>query len=210
MRRIFGSRDNTGANISTVRATLVTAGIPTAADPSSYLFHALNHHTDEISCAIGVASLGRLGQTIMRRLSFVSNVAAGLAENAKICQGYPVSPTDSPFVYPIIVDVERISCNKIEFAEAIQKEGIDLNPHYRFVVDEWPWVQPYLADGFKTENARSIRDRSFNLYLNETTARRKPTIQSRRSSKWSAGSASRTEGPRAAGSGAGPDRHRQK
>jgi hypothetical protein len=49
----------------------------------------------------------------------------------------------------------------------VQKEGIDLNPHYRFVVDEWPWVQPYLADGFKTENARSIRDRSFNLYLNE-------------------------------------------
>ena len=27
--------------------------------------------------------------------------------------------------------------------------------------------QPYLADGFKTENARSIRDRSFCLYLNE-------------------------------------------
>ena len=136
-------------------------------DPSTYLFPALNHHTDEISCAIGVASLGRLGQTIMRRLSFVSDVAAGLAENAKICRGYPVTPTDSPFFYPIIVDVDRINCSKIEFAEAVQKEGIDLNPHYRFVVDEWPWVQPYLADGFKTENARSIRDRSFNLYLNE-------------------------------------------
>jgi len=136
-------------------------------DPSTYLFPALNHHTDEISCAIGVASLGRLGQTIMRRLSFISDVAAGLAESAKICRGYPVSPADSPFFYPIIVDVERISCSKIEFAEAVQKEGIDLNPHYRFVVDEWPWVQPYLADSFKTENARSIRDRSFNLYLNE-------------------------------------------
>ena len=53
-------------------------------DPSTYLFPALNHHTDEISCAIGVASLGRLGQTIMRRLSFVSDVAAGLAESVKI------------------------------------------------------------------------------------------------------------------------------
>jgi len=136
-------------------------------DPSTYLFPALNHHTDEISCAIGVASLGRLGQTIMRRLSFISDVAAGLAESAKICRGYPVSPADSPFFYPIIVDVERISCSKIEFAEAVQKEGIDLNLHYRFVVDEWPWVRPYLADGFKTENARNIRDRSFNLYLNE-------------------------------------------
>ena len=69
--------------------------------------------------------------------------------------------------FPIVVDTDRISCSKIEFAEAVRAEGIDLNPHYRFVVDEWPWVQPYLADGFKTENARSIRDRSFCLYLNE-------------------------------------------
>jgi perosamine synthetase len=136
-------------------------------DPSSYLFPALNHHTDEISCAIGVASLGRLDQTIMRRLSYVSDVAAGLAEQAQICRPYPQNPTDSPFFYPILVDTDRISCSKIEFAEAVLKEGIDLNPHYRFVVDEWPWVQPYLADGFKTENARRIRDRSFCLYLNE-------------------------------------------
>jgi perosamine synthetase len=136
-------------------------------DPSTYLFPALNHHTDEISCAIGIASLGRLDATIMRRLSYVSDVVAGLAEHARVCRPYPYSPADSPFFYPVIVDTDRISCSKIEFAEAVLKEGIDLNPHYRFVVDEWPWVQPYLADAFKTENARSIRDRSFCLYLNE-------------------------------------------
>ena len=136
-------------------------------DPSTYLFPALNHHTDEISCAIGVASLGRLDNTIMRRLSYVSDVVAGLAEHARICRPYPYSPADSPFFYPVIVDTDRISCSKIEFAEAVLKEGIDLNPHYRFVVDEWPWIQPYLADAFKTENARSIRDRSFCLYVNE-------------------------------------------
>lgn len=136
-------------------------------DPSTYLFPALNHHTDEISCAIGVASLGRLDDTIRRRLSYVTDVAAGLAEQARICHPYPLSPSDSPFFFPIIVDTDRIGCSKIEFAEAVRAEGIDLNPHYRFVVDEWPWVQPYLADDFKTENARSIRDRSFCLYLNE-------------------------------------------
>jgi perosamine synthetase len=136
-------------------------------DPSNYLFPALNFHTDEISCAIGVASLGRLDKTIMRRLSYVSDVVAGLAEHAEICRPYSHNPTDSPFFYPIIVDNGRITCSKIEFAEAVMKEGIDLNPHYRFVVDEWPWVQPYLADDFKTNVARDIRDRSFNLYLNE-------------------------------------------
>jgi perosamine synthetase len=136
-------------------------------DPSTYLFPALNHHTDEISCAIGVASLARLDNTITRRLAYVTDVAAGLAENARICRAYPLGPNDSPFFFPIVVDTDRIRCSKIEFAEAVRAEGIDLNPHYRFVVDEWPWVRPYLADAFKPENARSIRDRSFCLYLNE-------------------------------------------
>ncbi len=40
------------------------------------------------------------------------------------------------------------------------------------MVDEWPWLRPYLADDFKTENARSIRDRSFNIYLNENYGER--------------------------------------
>ncbi len=136
-------------------------------DPAGYLYPALNHNTDEISCAIGVASLGRLNNTIIHRLSYVFDVVAGLTDQSEICTAYAHNPTDSPFVFPIVVDLGRISCSKIEFAEAVQKEGIGLNPHYRYVVDEWPWMAKYLADGFKTENARSIRDRSFNLYLNE-------------------------------------------
>ena len=104
---------------------------------------------------------------ILRRQSLVSDVVARLAEHARICRPYAHSPADSPFFLPIVVDIDRIRCRKIEFAEAVRAEGIDLNPHYRFVVDEWPWVQPYLADGFRTENARSIRDRTFCLYLNE-------------------------------------------
>jgi len=92
---------------------------------------------------------------------------AGLAEQARICRPYAHNPTDSPFFYPVLVDTGRISCSKIEFAEAVRAEGIDLNTHYKYVVCEWPYIRPYLADDFATPNARSIRDRSFNLYLNE-------------------------------------------
>jgi hypothetical protein len=35
------------------------------------------------------------------------------------------------------------------------------------IICEWPYIRPYLADDFDTPNARSIRDRSFNLYRNE-------------------------------------------
>jgi perosamine synthetase len=51
-------------------------------------------------------------------------------------------PTSSPFYFPVIVDVDVISCSKIEFAEAVRAEGIDLNPHYKYVVCEWHYIQP--------------------------------------------------------------------
>jgi perosamine synthetase len=141
-------------------------------NPSTFLFPALNHHSDEISCAIGLASLQRLNDTIVRRLAFVADLSARLREQANLCRPYGYSPGDSPFVYPILVDVERLSCSKVEFALAVREEGIGLNPHYQYVVADWPWVKRYLADDFNTPNARAVRDRSFVLYLNENYGER--------------------------------------
>jgi len=141
-------------------------------NPSTFLFPALNLHTDELSCAIGMASLGRLTDTIVKRLAFVGDVSARLVDDATICRPYGYSPADSPFIYPIIVETDRISCGKTEFAQAVEREGIGLNPHYQYIVADWPWLKPYLADAFETPNARSIRDRSFNLYLNENYGER--------------------------------------
>lgn len=136
-------------------------------DPSTYLFPALNHNTDEISCAIGYASLRRLNSTIINRLAFVSDFVARLYDASKACSAYRFSPTDSPFFYPVLVNRDKITCSKTEFAEAVRAEGIDLNPHYKYLVVDWAYIKPYLADDFETRNARDIRDRSFNLYLNE-------------------------------------------
>lgn len=136
-------------------------------DPGTFLFPALNLHTDEISCAIGLTSLGRLQDTIMRRLIFVAEFTGRMRDRCTVCTPYGYSPSDSPFIYPVIVDPGRITCSKQEFAQAVQAEGIGLNPHYRYVVSEWPWVKPHLADGFDTPNARHIRNCSFCLYLNE-------------------------------------------
>jgi len=49
----------------------------------------------------------------------------------------------------------------------VQAEGIGLNPHYQYLVSDWPWLKSYLQDDFDAANARSLRDRSFMLYLNE-------------------------------------------
>jgi dTDP-4-amino-4,6-dideoxygalactose transaminase len=134
-------------------------------DPRSFLFPALNLHTDEISCAIGHASLARLPETIMRRLAFVSELTGRLNDKSRICTPYGYSPNDSPFIEPIMVDTLRLWCTKIEFANALRAEGIALNPHYEYLVCDWPWMKKYID--CDTPNARDARDRSFVLYLNE-------------------------------------------
>jgi perosamine synthetase len=136
-------------------------------DPNHFLFPALNHHTDELSCAIGIASLRRVQDTILRRLTFVAELTGRVRDRAQACKPYGYSPNDSPFVYPIVVDPGRIRCTKREFADAVLAEGIGLNPHYQYLVRDWPWIQSYLTDDFETANARDIRDRTFCLYLNE-------------------------------------------
>ncbi len=136
-------------------------------DPGGFLFPALNLHTDELSCAIGIASLARLPDTIARRLAFVRAVTRAIEAECSICRPYGYTEGDSPFVYPVLVDASRLKCSPAEFGDAVRAEGIGLNPNYRYVAAEWPFLKPYLADGFDTPNARAVRDASFCLYLNE-------------------------------------------
>lgn len=136
-------------------------------NPNQSLFPALNFHTDEISCAIGISSLSRLQDTLLRRLTFLAELTGRLNDRVKICRPYGYSPNDAPFVYPIVVDLEQISCSKEQFSRAVLAEGIGLNPHYQYLVTDWPWLKKYLQDDFDTPNARIMRDRSFMLYLNE-------------------------------------------
>jgi perosamine synthetase len=127
-------------------------------DPSGFLFPALNLHTDEISCAIGLASLARLGDTIAWRRRFIAEVSHAIEEQARYCRSWGDAEGDSPFVHPIFVDTSRLRCTKTEFAEAVRAEGIGLNPDYKYLVRDWPWLRPYLADDFETANARAARD----------------------------------------------------
>lgn len=136
-------------------------------NPETFLFPALNFNNDELSCAIGLASLRRLRDTIVRRNAFVSELASLLSDADTMFSLPPWRPTDSPFILPMFVDAARAKRDKIAIAEAVLAEGIGLNPHYRYVVSEWPWVRPHLADAFEPVQALSSRDRSFCLYLNE-------------------------------------------
>jgi dTDP-4-amino-4,6-dideoxygalactose transaminase len=136
-------------------------------NPSQFLFPALNFHQNEISCAIGLKSLERLDTTIQKRLQFLRKLYTSLSEASDVCAPSPVSDEDSPFFYTISVKTDKISCTKTDFARAVLAEGISINPHYQYVVSQWPWVRPYLFDDYPCTNAINFRDSSFNLLFNE-------------------------------------------
>ena len=136
-------------------------------NPTMFLFPALNLNLDEISCALGIKSLEKLNDTIKKRLDFLCLLTGELVKKSGICNPTDISKDDSPFFFPVLVDTQKISTSKKEFADAVRMEGIDLNPHYMYVVYEWPWVRKYLSDDFNTPNAQYVRDNSFNLYVNE-------------------------------------------
>jgi perosamine synthetase len=136
-------------------------------NPAHAFFPALNFNTDEIRCAIGLASLRRLQDCIDKRLLFLEQLIAGMKERCQVLTPYKFHKGFSPFYFPIYVDTNKISCTKIEFAEALLAEGIGLGTHYGCLISTWPWAQPYLSDDFVTKNAIEMANTSFNLYVNE-------------------------------------------
>lgn len=136
-------------------------------DPQSCLFPALNLNTDEISCAIGIASLRRLPASISSRQAFASALSMEILLRSKVCKPYQKVLNGSPFIFPIFVEDSLLKCDKSTFAKRLQALGVPLNIHYKYLVCDWPWIKPYLADAFDTNNARSVIDRTFCIYLNE-------------------------------------------
>lgn len=137
-------------------------------NPCEFLFPSLNYNLDELSCAIGLSTLSRLEETISRRLEIAHLINEGLAQCKAVhpCSARP-NQLPSLFFHTVQVDIDKLQCSKEEFARAIAAEGISINPHYRYVLAEWPWVRPYCVQAAQTPNAVSFRDRTFNILFHE-------------------------------------------
>jgi perosamine synthetase len=136
-------------------------------DPKQFLFPALNWNLDELSAAIGLSALGKLDAVNRRRREFLRTLAGELQARGSSCTLPPVAEDDAPFFCPIFVEAARVTCPAREFGECVRAEGVSVNPHYDYVVSEWPYARPHLADNFATPNAVAVRDASFNLLFNE-------------------------------------------
>lgn len=135
-------------------------------NPKSFLFPALNLHSNEISCSIGISSLKRLSWTIKKRLKFCSQLEKLLMDKSKLCRSMSFNKNDSPFFIPIFFKKNK-KISKLQFAIKLKKLGVDLNVHYDYLISDWPWAKKYLSDSFIPKNAKVTLDNCFNIYLNE-------------------------------------------
>lgn len=143
-------------------------------DPRNFLFPALNLHSNELSCAIGISSLSRLDTTIKKRLKFCNILKNFLENESVLCRAMEFGKNDSPFFIPIFFKKNN-KVTKKKFANELQKK-IPLNPHYQYLVYSWQWVKKYLVDNFKTPNANDVLQKSFNIFLNENYKRKEAII----------------------------------
>lgn len=140
-------------------------------DPGHASVSALNHNTDEFSCAIASASLARLEQTVRQRRSFLKELSAAMEPLRSHATPMAYSRGQSPFFMPIVLSPEA-AARKLEIATALQAEGIHLLPTYPCIVADWQVTRDLGICVVKADNAREMKMRSFNLFLNERYGRR--------------------------------------
>lgn len=140
-------------------------------DPGHASVSALNHNTDEFSCAIASASLTRLENTVGQRRAFLDELRRAIAPLAPHVHTMRHSRGQSPFFMPIVLSAE-LAARKLDVAAALQAEGIHLLPTYPCIVADWDVTRNLGIRIVKADNAREMKARSFNLFLNEQYGRR--------------------------------------
>jgi len=140
-------------------------------DPGHASVSSLNFNTDEFSCAIGLASLTRLEDTIERRRKFLVELNTKVKRLEPYFRLMDHSPGQSPFFIPLIVGNE-FELRKIEIAELLKLEGISLLPVFNNIVADWEITKKLKWKVTKSLNSKSMKARSFNLFLNENYGER--------------------------------------
>jgi perosamine synthetase len=132
-------------------------------NPANFLFPALNFNQDELSCAIGLATLKKLDEIRTKRIEFIKYLRGKCIEVGAGWVPTPVNDEDSPFFWVL---EPTGSLDKEVIVEMLKNAGVPINHDYRYIVDEWSFAKPYL-DSFRANNARAYRDGVIHLLFHE-------------------------------------------
>lgn len=135
-------------------------------NPGDTNLSALNYNTDEISCAIGLASLRRIDLAIEKRMSFLKKLSKKIKSLDFFLFHSDFNNGTSPFLLPIILR-HQSGIKKEKIAKMILAEGIDLSPRYDCVMSRWKIIKKFKIKVVKSSNVTKMQAHSFNLFLNE-------------------------------------------
>lgn len=148
----------------------------------------LNFNLDELGCAIGREQIKKMNPIAEARREVVAKIFAGI-ERKDILRApkLPEGAEPSYWFMRMIFDVDKVTCDKHTFCEALKAEGLDIGEYYNalpytqtwaqekkvFGNSGYPWAAPeYKGDKNMTytvpENIAKVREQNINLFMYES------------------------------------------
>ena len=133
-------------------------------DPGSAVTHSLNYNTDEISCAIGNASLSRIDETINKRRYFKEKIY-DLLLGSKYFILPEYKKFSSPFFQSVFVKDEFLE-KKEEILDHLVSNNVALARGFQCFVYDWKYTRENV-EKVEFANSQINKSKCFNLFFNE-------------------------------------------
>ena len=136
-------------------------------DPGIATTHSLNYNTNEISCAIGSASLSRVDETILKRRIFKKKIYE-LLVNSKYFTLPSYKEFSSPFFQSVFIKEEFLNKKEV-ILDHLQSYNIALARNFSCFVYDWK-ITNKLVNKLEKKNAIKNKKKCFNLFFNEKSS----------------------------------------
>tara|TARA_B100001173_G_C15798120_1_gene466420 strand:+ start:41 stop:670 length:630 start_codon:yes stop_codon:yes gene_type:complete len=138
----------------------------------------LNFNSNELSCAIGIASLQRLDTTIAKRRQLLDHIIKNTQKYHEYLKVMEFPSGSYPFLVPIIFTDKGLEYRERLF-EILDANKIPYAREYPCFAHDWKCVKDYFSRNkvfnflnnnrrdVNSMNATKLKSRAFNLYLHE-------------------------------------------
>src|SRR6202521_5249837 len=116
-----------------------------------------NYRLTDIACALGLSQLGKLSANLSRRLEIAARYTAAFREHGGITPPAVRSGINSAWhLYPIRLNLEKLSANRTQIFRALRAENIGVNVHYIPVHQH-----PYYRERSKSKESYPVTEHAY-------------------------------------------------
>lgn len=125
-----------------------------------------NFRLNDISCALGLSQLRKVGDFIDRRRKLVQQYRDGLGGLDPLLKPVPQKAEISTawHIFPVLIDFDRLGCPRAEFMKKLSDRGIGSQVHY-IPLHMQPFYQDSLGDQGRLVGAEAYYEKVLSLPL---------------------------------------------